>query len=100
MTQSLQEQLSSAEAASKLGWAFIDIYPQPNQPWMLHDGFVRRGYEVADLPFDGNGAMVKMGEYALWVKMGPNVQLADCGCVHHAEQSKPCEHDIKLCLSR
>jgi hypothetical protein len=96
----LREQLQDFESAKANRWVFVGIYPQPNQPWMLHNGFVSCGYEVADLVFDGENRMVQEGEYALWVKMGDNPRLANCGCVHHAEEGIPCEHDIALALRR
>lgn len=96
----LLEQLVDARTARSSGWTFVGIYPQPDQPGMLHNKFVARGYEVADLPFDKDDSQVQEGEYALWVKIGPNVILANCGCVHHAEEGRPCIHDIEKVLGR
>lgn len=92
--------LQSPEIASANGWVYVGFYPQPNQPMMLHNGFVSRGFEVADLVFDDKGTRVNDGQYALWVKMGENPRLANCGCVNHAEERRPCKHDIQLALKR
>jgi hypothetical protein len=53
-------------------WEYRGTYPQSDQPVMLHDRFIREGFEVSDLPFDEHGALVPVGSYALWVRPGPS----------------------------
>lgn len=96
----LLEQLRTRDEAVSNRWVFVGVYPQPDQPILIHSSFARHGYKTADLPFDAEGNQVEPGQYALWVKFGSDPKLASCGCVNHAEEGIPCIHDLELALSR
>jgi hypothetical protein len=95
---SLNQELTSAADALRLGWNYVNTYPQQDQIANLHGRFCFHGYEVVDLPFDDKGDLVPTGSDALWVKMSLESPLAKCGCVYHAAGGYPCEHDIALVL--
>mgnify|MGYP001610347688 FL=1 len=89
----VQERVVDFDTAVKGGWVFVGIFPRPNQPHDIHGRLMRKGHEVADCGFDGEGKLTKVGEYALWVYP---LCHANCGCVFHAEDALACEHDTAV----
>ncbi|HRH27114.1 MAG TPA: hypothetical protein PLZ99_03100 [Parcubacteria group bacterium] len=73
------------------GWQYIGAFERKNAPARLQSHFIANGCEVRETDFTDRGYLVHKHSFALWVNP---CGLAPCGCVEHAEEGWPCEHDL------
>lgn len=58
----------SSEAWLSSGWRLHAVCPYPHMPGGIHARLMGQGNEVVDLPFREDGALVGIGQYALWTR--------------------------------
>lgn len=73
------------------GWQYVGVYEGKVTTIRLQAHLTASGCEIRETQFDDAGDVVPNGCFALWAN--PSA-IADCGCVHSAEEGYPCEHDL------